>query len=356
LLCDHKLILQFNEIAAIFENMKQIINFLSLFLIMVFFAVTGCTEKKFGIQGKITTDIRIERLEMAVFDIDPAAVGNYISQWEKRYGDFFHHFCQVAGLGDPSDQGFIERANTFITDRNNYRLYKKTMEVFPDLSDLTKQLNEAFSTYTTYFPDMQVPVVYTFISGFSRSAITDSNLLAIGLDRYLGTDEVLYREAGIYNYLTQNMHPKKIASDCMNFWCETEFPFNDSVNNLIATMIYQGRSLYFAKNMLPEQPDTLTLGFRSIDLEYLEKYEKSMWAFLVEHRLLFNTDRFTINKFILEGPFTTDFGRQSPAKAAVWIGYRITENYMKRNPDLTLKDLMQQRDYLKILNGSGYNP
>jgi hypothetical protein len=142
----------------------------------------------------------------------------------------------------------------------------------------------------------------------------------------------------------------------MQFWGETEFPFNDSINNLISGMIYQGRLLYFTHVMLPEQPDSLNWGFSQSSLDYFHETEKSMWAYLVEKKLLFSTDRFTIDKFTLVGPFTRDFGRGSPARAAVWIGLRIVQDYMRRNPDITVNELMEERDYLKILNRSAYNP
>lgn len=316
--------------------------------------VTGCNgDKK---HKSLQTDIRINRFEVDLFTADPSSLEENISFWNQKYGEFFNHFCYVTGIGDTSAAGFNERLQAFATDKNNYHLYKKTIEVFPDLSALTMQLNEAFSSYLHYFPDKKVPRICTFISALSRSAITDDSLLAIGLDRYLGSREPLYRAAGIYNYIAADMYPDRIPSDCMSFWAETEFPFNDSVNNLIANMIYQGRVLYFTRTILENYPDTLTLGYSSDDIEYLEKNESSMWAFLIEHKLLFNTDRFTINKFILDGPFTTDFGRNSPARAAVWMGYRIMEAYARRNGEETLSILMNERDYLKILNQSGYNP
>jgi hypothetical protein len=142
----------------------------------------------------------------------------------------------------------------------------------------------------------------------------------------------------------------------MTFWGETEFPFYDSVNNLIANMIYRGRLLYFASQLLPHQPDSLTWGYAGKDLDFFKASEEIMWAYLVDQKLLFSTDRFIINKFILEGPFTKDFGRGSPARAAVWIGYRIIQSYVSRHNDITLQELMQEKDYLKILNQSAYNP
>jgi hypothetical protein len=108
--------------------------------------------------------------------------------------------------------------------------------------------------------------------------------------------------------------------------------------------------------MVPGQPDSLKWGYSQKDLDYFISAEKAMWAYLVDEKLLFNTDRFTIDKFILEGPFTKDFGRGSPARAAVWIGYRIIESYMTKNSPITLPELMAERDYMKILNLSAYNP
>jgi hypothetical protein len=108
--------------------------------------------------------------------------------------------------------------------------------------------------------------------------------------------------------------------------------------------------------MQPDQPDSLNWGFSQRGLDYFKEYEKSIWSFLVEKKLLFSTDRLTIDKFILDGPFTKDFGRDSPSRAAVWIGYRIVRAYMQKNENATLSELMGEKDYLKILNMSAYNP
>jgi hypothetical protein len=327
-------------------------------LITFSIAVTiSCTRDPFKTDLKgIQTNIEITRFEKMLFSIDPSEVEITIPKWEKEFGEFFNHFCYITNIGFSNSPGFSERLKAFITSKPNYQLYKRTIEVFPDLNILTSKLNEGFRHYSYHFPGKPIPKVYTYVAGFGQSAITDDSLFAIGLDKYLGKNEPLYRQAGMYDYLLVNMHPGKIPSDCMNYWSETEFIFNDSVNNLVANMIYKGRILYFTKSMLPDEPDSLNWGFSGENLEYLASSEKSMWAYLVEHKLLFNTDRFTINKFILEGPFTKDFGRESPARAAVWLGYRIVDAYMSKNPATNLKMLMEERNYLNILNQSRYNP
>jgi len=323
----------------------------------VLLALTACKKDPFRVNTSgIKADVSITRFEQELFSVDPASLEQYVPQWKKNYGVFFRHFNHVVNLGNIDDPDYPERLRQFVTDRSNYIVYKRTQEVFPDLDALTNDLSNAFRHYRYYFPEKPIPQVITYVSGLNQSAVTDDSLLAVGLDKYLGVNEPLYSHIGIYKYLLVNMHPKKIPSDCMQFWGETEFPYNPSADNLISNMIYRGRLLYFTHAMLPDQPDSLNWGFTQQNLDYFNSAEKAMWAYLVESKLLFNTDRFTIEKFTLEGPFTKDFGRGSPARAAVWIGYRIVRSYMLRNREITFQELMEEDDYLKILNQSAYNP
>jgi len=326
-------------------------------IVIALLTLAACKKDPLRINvSEIKATVHVTRFEKELFSVDPSALEKYIPQWKKEFGIFFQHFSYIVKLGDIDDPGYAERLRQFVTDHSNYLIYNRTLQVFPDLDTFTTELNGAFRHYRYYFPDKPIPRVITYVSGFNQSAITDDSLLAVGLDKYLGKHEKLYAQIGIYSYLMVNMRPKKLVSDCMQFWGETEFPFNDSINNLITNMIFQGRLLYFTHAMLPEQPDSLNWGFTKKNLSYFNTAEKSMWAYLVEKKLLFNTDRFTIDKFILEGPFTKDFGRDSPARAAIWIGYRIVQSYMLRNPGTTFQKLMEEKNYLKILNLSAYNP
>ena len=63
-----------------------------------------------------------------------------------------------------------------------------------------------------------------------------------------------------------------------------------------------------------------------------------MWQYLIEKDLLFSTDQLTIRKLTGEAPFTSYFTNESPGRAAVWIGFRIVESYMVKNPDISLEE------------------
>jgi hypothetical protein len=81
-----------------------------------------------------------------------------------------------------------------------------------------------------------------------------------------------------------------------------------------------------------------------------------MWAYLVEHKLLFSSNNLLIRKFIYPAPFTSAFTQESPGRAIVWLGYRIVDAYMKNNKKVTLSQLMQDSDYQKILRMSNFKP
>lgn len=325
--------------------------------ILLLVTVNSCRKDQFraNVSG-IELNLDIRRFETELFGVDPSVIESFIPQWESEYGIFFQHFNYVMGLGNSSDPEYSGRLREFVTDQMNYRIYERTMEVFPDLDSLTDELTLAFKRFRYFLPEKTVPRIVTFVSGFNQTAISDEGLLAVGLDKYLGINEPMYAQVGVYQYLLQNMHPKKVVSDCMLFWAETEFSFNDSVDNLISHMIYRGKLMYFLNALVPEQPDTIRWGFTADQMNFCLTNEKQMWTYLVSNKLLFDTDRFTINKFILEGPFTNDFTNESPGRAAVWIGYRIVDSYMKKNPRMTMEEVLQEDDYMNILNLSAYNP
>ncbi len=334
-------------------------KYLRLFyLLPVLFLAVACHRTDADPQvapGKV--HVSIDRFEQELFAADPVKTDSLITILQGRYGSFFDLFARrIISIGSPGSPDFVNSLKAFITHHDHYSVYRRVRQVFPDLAPVEEKLNGAFRHYLHYFPDQQVPRVVSFISGFNYSVVSDSGLLGIGLDKYLGTEEEFYSRAGIYRYLRMNMHPGKIPSDCMRLWAETEFPYNDSVNNLLTHMIYGGKIMVFVKAMFPGEPDSLLWGFTGQQMKFCETHEKQMWTYLVEYKMLFKTDRFTIDKMTREGPFTTEFSVNSPARAAVWIGYRITERYMKRNRNLSLKDLMEERDYQKILTLSGYNP
>ncbi len=327
-----------------------------IFVLTMLFQACKKTPYHTDISG-IEMDLHISRFEKALFGLDFDSIPAAIPVLKDRYGDFFDIFnYRIINIGGPDQVTYPDYLKSFITDYLNNEVYRAAMKVFPDLDALETELNDAFKRYHYHFPEMPVPELYSFISRFNQSIVTSDGLLAVGLDNYLGRDTEFYKRLARHQYQVNNMHPAKIPSDCLLGWGITEFEFNDSVDNVLSNMIYHGRNACFTKWMLPEQPDSLIMGFTNGQMRFCRNNEARMWEYLIEEKILFKTDRMTIQKFTGNGPFTSDFTRESPARAAVWVGWRIVEDYMRHNPKVSLQDLMQENNYQKILTLSRYNP
>ena len=321
--------------------------------------LTSCTKKnKFDIDvSNIEMDIKINRLDKDIFEIDPGNIDKEISDIIDKYGEFFELYnARVINLGNPYNKEYSNYLTGFITDYTMNKVYEKVIEVFPDIENIENDINNAFKRYKYYFPEKKIPAIYTFIGGFNQSVVVADSILGIGTDKYLGKDCEFYDRLGIANYLQKNMNPENIPIDALKAWALTEFVYNDSIDNLVNNMVYQGKIQYFLDAMFPNYSDSLKIGFTSDQMRWCIKNEKEMWNYLIEKKLLFSTDYMTINKHINPAPFTSGYPKESPGRASIWLGWKIVEAYMEKNSKVMLKDLMLDDDYQKILSESRYEP
>jgi len=328
------------------------------FCFVCIFIISDCTNNSKNPDiSNIRVNLKFLRFEQDLFKTDFEKIADSIPFFQKKYGEFFEIFnYKIIKIGSSRDPGYPDTLKKFLTDYTNNQIYKEVNRIFPNNDTLKHRLEDVFRYYKYYFPNMPVPTVITYISCFNQAVISTDTIIAIGLDDYLGSNCDFYKQMGLYQYKRYNMYKERIPVDCARLWALTQFPLNDSTNNLLANIIYQGKVLYFVSKLLPNETDTLITGISKTHLKWCKDFEEKMWTYLVENKLLFRTDYLTINKFINDGPFTKDFGKSSPARAAVWLGFQIINEYMNKNPGISLKTLMLENDYTKILRLSKFKP
>jgi hypothetical protein len=307
----------------------------------------------------INAGIEIKRLEKDLFTTDPGEIESKVPELKKKYGGFLQLFSYVINTGDINDPSFSDFLFRFCTDRQNNEVYGEVMKLYPDVRNVEEGLEGAFRHYLYYFPGKKVPAVYTCITGFNNSIITGDSVMGISLDRYLGADCKYYPQLEIYKYMAVKMTPDNIVPDCIYGWAASEWDFaamNYEAENVLAEIIHEGKLKYFEKCMLPGVSDELIFGFTPGQMKFCRNNEGQMWLYLIENDLLFKTDRFLIRKLTGEAPFTSFFTNESPGKAAVWIGFRIVESYMMKNPGVKPETLMNDTAVQQILEKAKYDP
>jgi gliding motility-associated lipoprotein GldB len=320
--------------------------------------ISACKEKKNAPDtSNITVTLKILRFDQDLFNTDVEKVKDSIPFFEKKYGEFFNAYnFKIVNLGNYKNPAYPELLQNFLTDFTMRDVYKSVEKTYPNLDTIKAELTNAFKNIRYYFPSITVPVVITYISGFNQSIVTTDTILGISLDKYLGQETDFYKSLGMPLFKRYLMNKAKIPSDAIRGWALAQFPFSDSASNLLSNMVYQGKILEFTKMVLPEEPDSLIFGLSSEQLEWCRNNEEKMWSYLVENKTLFKSDYLTINKYTGESPFTKDFGRHSPPRVANWIGWRIVDSYLQKNPDVKLSDLMHEKDFMEILRLSKYKP
>jgi hypothetical protein len=331
-----------------------------IFLILILPGMISCKKNPYKVNtSSITAKVEIKRLEKDLFNLNPEEVSKRIPALKQKYNGFLQLFSYVINTGDINDSSFGESLQEFCTDKQNNDVFAITMKVYPNVSKIETELQDAFRHYLYYFPGRTVPAVYTCITGFNNSIITGDSALGIGLDRYLGAGCEYYPRLEIYKYMADKMTPMYVVPDCMYGLAASEWDFaalHYPVDNVLSEIIHNGKLKYFERCMLPDVSDELIFGFTQNQMKFCRNNEAQMWQYLAEHDLLFNTEQFTIRKLTGEAPFTNFFTKDSPGKAAVWLGFRIVESYMVKNPGISLGDLMKTTDVQGILEKAKYSP
>ncbi len=293
----------------------------------------------------------IKRYEKALFSIDPKSIQDSLNTLHNAYAIFLERT-----LDDPSAQ---ERLYAFITDPDIRELFNDTEEQYDDLNFLVESLERSFRFHRYHFPDSELPELYTYISGVDYvSPVKHSgNHLVIGLDNYLGSDYPLYEKLGIPRYLAFWMRPERIVVDVMIAMADQRLATYASIpETLLDHMIYYGKRQYILDCLLPRMHDTLKIAYTGNKFNWMKQYSGYAWTYKLDNNLLYTTDHRTIIQFTGEAPFTSAFGRDSAPRSGVWLGWQIVREYMRRNPDIGLIELLAEDDARKILTEARYRP
>lgn len=329
-------------------------NFNSVFIILSLFLLLACTSEqnrnlKIDTQNIEIEPVQIKRYEKALFVIHQDSLKTGL----KAIAPQFPVFLDV----DLDDTLNIIQLHRFITEPINLELFELVKDSYPDLQHIENGFSEAFRHFRYYFPDKEVTNISTYVSGLMYELPVQffDKYMIIALDMYLGNDVEQYRKFRFPLYKIERMNRDYIVRDGMYDFYYYHF-IKKPGNNVLEQMISSGKHLYFLDAMMPDLPDYIKIGFPQDKLDWCSSNESNIWAFMIENELLYASDAGTFRKFFTDGPFTAQFGQQSPARIGEWLGWQIVRSYMNQNPDVSLDELIAGDDFQLIFQDSGYRP
>lgn len=328
-------------------------------LLLVFVVFTSCKRNPLKVNlSDITTEIDVVDFGSELMNLEGKDTLEAIATLSNEHTDFFNLFTyRIIRIGGIGDEDFPELIRTYLNDSLIHQVKATSDSVFSHPEQLEKQLVKAFKYYQFHFPEKELPTIYTYISGFNQSIVTAENIIGISLDKYLGRDCRYYRQlSGAPQYKVLNMHKDRILPEVAFGWGITEFEDPDAATNLLDHMVQKGKIMYLVDAMMPTLHDSLKIGYTSEQLKFCHMNEAAMWTYLIENKMLYSNKRMDVVRYINDAPTTSGFPLESPGRAGVWIGWQIVRQYMEKHPEISLPDLMANKNFQQILNESEYNP
>ena len=336
--------------------MKKTSYFIIIFLFLIIsFSCKQCNEKKIRISKKElpkedTLNIKIHRYEKALFGVE---LKNLKQELKKLCPEFV--FFLNENLDDTTN---LIQIRAYLTDPLILSLYNDCGKFYPDIKDLEIQFSQAFRYLKYYFPDKKIPEVYTYISGldFNSPVKYLDSVLIVALDMYFGSTYKQYKMLGQPIYRQQYFRKDFILPDCIREIAKTMIDNTMENKKFIDYIVYEGKIQYFLDAMLPDTPDSIKIKYSPSQLEWCYKNESKIWSYIIEKKILYSTDHNILTKMCNDGPFTSAFSKQSPARIGNWIGWQIVRSYMENNKKITLKEFFTNQDGQDILMKSKYKP
>lgn len=341
----------------VYNKMKKTNIFIFSVCCLIFLLGSCSKGNRFEIDTtKNRVEVKIHRFDKDLLSIDTANMKPGLDRLYSTYHDFLPVFTGTILDTAATDTLAVSHLfHQFLTDKTFKSVNKKALQTFSDVSDIEKQVSDAFTYIHYYFPAVKLPEIYFFVSGFNRAVMMSNTFIGVGTDFYLGSNFPAYKDF-TYNYMMYNMRRECVATDLVSATLFRMFVMNSSEYRLMDNMLFRGKIMYLLSVFMPNEKPEDIMGYTPEQWKWSKTNEKQIWGYIIDQKHLFSTDVQLIRKYMNDAPFTAPVSQDSPGRLGTWLGWQIVESYMKNNPKITLEDLMKVNNYQKMLEDSGYRP
>ena len=290
---------------------------------------------------EIPVDVKLDRFDKYFYDQEKYDL--------KSLKDKFPFFFPIRF----SDSVWINRRNDTLIRILNNEISKKII----NNSLIINPLKLMFKHIKYYFPNYRIPRVITVSNNvdYNNKVILNDSLLIISIDTYLGSENKIYD--GIPKFIRYEMDLNFLTSNIIEEFSKYHIKKTND-RTFLSEMIYHGKKHYLKDLLLPNNNEKTKIGFNEEKLRWAKENEIFIWKYFIENKLLYDTNRELVNRFINPAPFSKfylELDRESPGKIGQWIGWNIVKSYVKNNPTVSLSEVLKKSEF-EIFQYSKYKP
>lgn len=341
-------------------------QWLMLFVSLCLMTILGCKgneRKNIPDVSEVKVDVKIQRFEQDLFNLDTMNMIADIKNLNNEYGYFadlyFSEIMNFKRLHDTTSMEYLSIVNQFVHYPSIKALYDTCQIVYGDFGEIEAEFKKAFQFHKYYFPNRPTPKVTTLISEYGVAAASiGADEVMIGLDMFLGADyqPYYYPPVQLPQYITRTLNKEHIVPKAMEA-LSREIVGNNEGLRLLDKMIHNGKSLYLLDLFQPYVADSIRLGITSRQVKWLNDNEAEMWkTVFVDNLYETKLKKQGLVGLVEVAPTSPGMPLESPGNAGSWVGWQIVKLYMENNPTITVEELLNQKDAQRILQGSRYKP
>jgi gliding motility-associated lipoprotein GldB len=326
------------------------ISILYFFILIVLFSCQK-NEKVISDAENTLINLKINRLDEQLFNLKDKNAAREFLQTNPVY------VKEYLELPYPvKDSQFVEVLYNFYSNPELRAFYQEAKATFGDFSDLRPQFESLFKYTKYYYPKFKVPEIETTVTGykFNKDLVVSNDAVIISYDYFLGPKSKF--KPPLYDYFLDR-YQKPYLTSMVALALSSKFNNSDLKDEtMLAAMIYYGKAHYFAERVLPELHDSLNIMYSGKELAQVDNHIDKIWGHFIEKELLFNKTRFIVEKYVGERPNVLEIADKCPGRIGRWLGWQIVRKYMKEHPEVSLPQLMEEKDAMKIFKLSNYKP
>lgn len=340
-------------------------------LMMILWLAACRTDDRTNIPDVSDIDVKIEitrfeKLLLADSLISADSIRNLQQQYPAFADVYFNHVIPIPQdmLSSSDPELKMQEVRTWIRHPRTRWLYDTLTQIYPDLSFLEKDLTKAFKYAKYYFPEKETPRIFTTVSDFgyfpfiyAEDSLRDG--IGISLEMFFG-EKFPYREYnGLNNvfsdYLIRTYNRDHLVKRVLDVWVD-DMVGPPAGNRLLDHMIHNGKKLYIISSLIPSASDTVIMDYSEPEMDWVKSNERNIWFQFTNQNMLYETSLNKIQKLIGPSPNSPGMPAEAPGNTGSWMGWRIVNAYMAKNPGTTLQQLVSLDDAQLLLDQSGYKP
>ena len=217
------------------------------------------------------------------------------------------------------------------------------------------RLMDAFKRFHVLDPNHPLPRIVWMPSGFNVAVYPTDELLAVGLDWFLGASHPLHDELPpslFPAYRLARMRPELLATSAFRGWVLVRHQSLLGPSPRTAEqLLFWGQCMDVVAQCFPDDAPWTLIDWTAEEWAWAVANERAIWAELQPQDVMFASAPRDVMRWFQEGPFTRAgaLPQSCPDRLGVFVGWRMLDAYREAHPDLSHAALMQLSDPLAVM-------